>query len=125
MKYIQSENAPAAVGPYSQAIEANGFIFCAGQIGMDPKTGNIADGIENQIRQIMINLAEVLKSAGSDLNQIVKTTIFIVDIGDFPKVNEIYGQYFTDHKPARSTVDVDNLPKGALVEIEAIAVVSA
>lgn len=124
MRYIQSENAPAAVGPYSQAVEANGFIFCAGQIGIDPKTGNLADGIENQIKQIMANISEVLKSAGSDLNRIVKTTIFITDIGDFPKVNEVYGQYFTEHKPARSTVDVDNLPKGALVEIEVIASVS-
>ncbi len=125
MKYIQSDKAPAAVGPYSQAVEANGFIFCAGQIGIDPKTNLLADGIENQIKQIMANISAVLEAAGSDLTKIIKTTIFITNIDDFPKVNEIYGQYFTDHKPARSTVDVDNLPKGALVEIEAVAVVSA
>lgn len=121
MKTIQTDNAPAAVGPYSQAISVNGFVFCAGQIGIDPESGAMLEGLEAQITQIMKNITAVLKAAGMDLTKIVKTTIFITDISMFPKVNEIYGNYFTKHKPARSTVEVSNLPKGALVEIEAIA----
>ncbi len=122
MKYINTKNAPAAIGPYSQAIIANGFVFCAGQIGIDPETGNLVEGLENQTKQVIKNLQAVLKAAGSDLTKVAKTTIFLKDINDFAKVNEIYGSFFTNHKPARGTIGVANLPKGALIEIEAIAV---
>lgn len=123
MKIIYTKNAPEPVGPYSQAIAANSFVFCAGQIGIDPKTGNLAEGLENQIRQIIKNIESVLKAAGSDFSNIVKTTIFVTNINDFHVVNKIYGEYFTEHKPARSTVEVSKLPKDAIVEIEVIATV--
>lgn len=122
LKQIYSKNAPSPVGPYSQAIEANGFIFCAGQIGIDPKTGELKSGVEEQTRQTIENLKAVLQSAGSSLEKVVKTTIFLKNIQDFEKVNKIYAEYFGKIKPARSTVEVSNLPKGALIEIEAIAV---
>lgn len=121
MKTIHTDTAPKVVGPYSQAIEANGFIFCAGQIGIDPNTNNLYEGLETQIRQVMKNIQTVLEAAGTDLNHVVKTTIFVANMDDYAKVNEIYGQYFPDNKPARSTIGVAALPKGALVEIEAIA----
>jgi len=121
MKIIYTKNAPEPVGPYSQAIIVNGFVFCAGQIGINPKTGNLAVGMENQIRQIMENIKAVLKVAGSDFSNVAKTTIFMTNINDFPIANKIYGEYFTEHKPARSTVEVSKLPKGALVEVEVIA----
>jgi len=122
MKTISTKFAPAAVGPYSQAVEANGFIFCAGQIGMHPKTGILAEGLENQIKQIMANISAVLKAAGTNLSNVVKANIYVTNMADFPKVNEVYGSYFTDNKPARVTIGVASLPKGALVEIEVIAV---
>jgi len=127
MKIIYSKNAPQPIGPYSQAIEANGFIFCAGQVGIDPKTGNLAEGLENQVRQIMKNIQAILQAAGSDFDHVVKTTIFLTNITDFPAVNTMYAEYFSSHKPARSTVAVSKLPKGTLlheplVEIEVIAV---
>lgn len=122
IKTINTKKAPAAVGPYSQAIEASGFIFCSGQIGLDPKTGNLIGNLEVQTRQVLNNLKEVLKAAGSDLDFVVKTTIYLKNISDFPAVNSIYGEFFKDHKPARATVEVSNIPKGALIEIEAIAV---
>ena len=121
IKIIKSEKAPKAIGPYSQALEVDNFIFCSGQIGIDPKTGNLVEGVENQARQILENLKNILKEAGSSLDKVIKTTIFLTDINDFQKVNEIYGKYFSSHKPARSTVCVASLPKGALIEIEAIA----
>ena len=120
---VQTDKAPKAAGPYSQAIIANGFIFCAGQVGFDPKSQTLADGIENQTHQSIKNLQAVLHEAGSDLNHIVKTTIFVKDMNDYTKVNEIYGNYFTENKPARATVEVARLPKDALVEIEAIALI--
>ncbi len=122
MKTIYTNNAPAIVGPYSQAIEVNGFIFCAGQIGIDPKTSTLVEGIENQTKQVMTNIAAVLTSAGVDLSDVVKTTIFVKSLKDYVTVNEIYGSYFTNQKPARSTVEVSCLPKDALVEIEVIAI---
>lgn len=127
MKAIKSDKAPNPIGPYSQAIEANGFIFCSGQIGVDVATGTIAEGVEEQTRQVMKNLEFVLNAANSDFDHVVKTTIFLKNISDFPTVNEIYGSYFSSHKPARATVEVSNLPKGKLsnsplVEIEMIAV---
>ena len=121
MKKIQTEEAPKAVGPYSQAIETDQLVFCSGQIGIDPKNGSLVEGIENQTRQAMSNIANVLQAAGSDLDHVVKTTIFLANIGDYKTVNEIYGSYFTEHKPARSAVQVAALPLGALVEIEMIA----
>lgn len=124
MKTIYTHNAPAAVGPYSQAIVANGFVFCAGQIGLDPKTGDLVEGVENQIHQVIKNLKAVLVEAGSSLHSVVKTTIFIGNMSDYSKINEIYGQYFSEHKPARATVEVSALPKNALVEIECIAIIT-
>lgn len=124
IKAISTPNAPAAVGPYSQALEVNGFIFCSGQIGIDPKTGNLVDGFENQVRQILSNLKAILEKAGSDLKHIVKTTVYIKNMNDYPFFNKIYGEYFKDHKPARATVEVSKLPKDCLIEIEAIAVKS-
>lgn len=121
MKTIHTDNAPKAVGPYSQAIETDRFVFCSGQIGIHPQTGTLVEGIENQTKQAMTNIENVLKAAGTDLEHVVKTTVFLADIGDYKTVNEVYGSYFTDHKPARSAVQVAALPLGALVEIEVIA----
>ena len=122
MKYIRTDNAPKAVGPYSQAIVVNGFVFCSGQIGLDPKSQELASGIEAQTHQVLKNLEAVLLEAGSDLSHVVKTTIFITNMNDFATVNNIYEKYFEKHNPARATVGVARLPKGALVEIEAIAI---
>lgn len=121
MKYIQTDKAPKAVGPYSQAILANGFLFCSGQIGLDPQTNELVDGIENQTKQVLNNLQAVLQEAGSDLDHVVKTTIYLANIADYAAVNEIYGTYFSNHKPARAAFAVASLPKGSLIEIEAIA----
>jgi 2-iminobutanoate/2-iminopropanoate deaminase len=119
---IATAAAPAAIGPYSQAVRVGSFVFTAGQIGLDPATGQlVADDVEAQTRQVMANLAAVLTAAGSDLNRIVKTTIFLTDMADFPTVNAVYGSFFTEAPPARSTVAVAALPRGARVEIEAIA----
>ena len=123
IKIISTKNAPAVVGPYSQALEVNGFVFCSGQIGIDPKTGNLVDGIENQIKQILDNLKAVLATAGLDLNHVVKTTVFIKNMADYTLFNQIYGEYFKENKPARATVEVSRLPKDCLIEIDAIAVV--
>src|SRR5882762_8999186 len=101
MKYIQTTKAPKAVGPYSQAIVSNGFVFCSGQIGLDPKTNELVEGIEDQTHQVLKNLSEVLKTGNSSLENIVKTTVYLSDIKDYVKMNEIYGQYFSEHKPAR------------------------
>ena len=121
-KIISSKNAPAAIGPYSQAVSANGFIFTSGQIPIAPASGNIeAKDIEGQTRQVMENLAEVLKPTGSDFSHVIKTTIFLSDMAHFAKVNEIYGKHFPKDPPARSTVQVARLPKDALLEIELIA----
>ncbi|MEI6532432.1 MAG: RidA family protein [Candidatus Roizmanbacteria bacterium] len=122
MKIVQASDAPVAVGPYSVAIEANDFIFTAGQIGLDPKTNLVVEGLEAQTKQLLSNLKSVLESGGSDLEHVVKTTVFLKNMGDFAKMNDIYATYFSDHKPARSTVGVADLPKGALIEIEVIAI---
>lgn len=119
---IHTPSAPAAVGPYSQAVRAGNFIFTAGQIGLDPATGLIVEGgVEAQAQQVMANLAAVLAAAGSSLDQAVKTTIFLTDMAHFAAVNAVYGAAFSASPPARSTVAVLALPKGALVEIEVIA----
>lgn len=121
-KVIVSEKAPQAIGPYSVAIESGGFIFCAGQTGIDPATGNlVSDDLEGQTRQVLTNLKHVLEAAGSSLDKVVKTTVFLRDMADFPKLNAIYAEYFRANPPARSTIAVAGLPKGGVVEIEAIA----
>lgn len=122
IKSIHTEKAPKAVGPYSQAIGIGDWVFCSGQIGIDPKTSKVVEGIEKQTAQALENLKAVLKEAGSDFSAVLKTTIFITDMKNYGSVNEIYGKVFKDHKPARSTVGVASLPKGALVEIEAVAI---
>ncbi len=123
-KEIKTLNAPQAIGAYCQAVASNGFVFTSGQLGMDPKTNKLVNGIENQINQVMKNLEQVLLAAGSDLSQIVKTTILLADIEDFAIVNEVYAKYLENNFPARSAYQVANLPLQALVEIEAIAFVS-
>ena len=123
-KIISTTEAPAAVGPYSQAVRVGPTIYCAGQIPLDPKSGQIVSGgIDVQTRRVMDNIGGLLKAEGLSFDNIVKTTIFLADIGDFQTVNEIYGSYFKQAPPARSTVQVGALPKGARVEIEVIAVV--
>ncbi len=119
---IATTAAPAAIGPYSQAIRAGQLIFTAGQIGLNPTTGEMQPDIESQTRQVLANLQAVLQQAGSDLSQVVKTTIFLADLAAFGTVNRIYGQAFAAAPPARSTVQAAALPAGALVEIEAVAI---
>lgn len=123
MKTIHAENAPAAIGPYAQAIEVNGLVFCSGQLPINPGSGKIeVAGVAEQTMQVLLNVRAVLEAAGSGLDKVVKTTVFLTEIGDFPVVNKIYGEMFGNHKPARSTVQVARLPKAAKVEIEVIAV---
>ena len=121
-KEILTKQAPAPIGPYSQAIDAGSFVFCSGQIPLDPVSGEIigAGDVEAQTRQVMKNIGAVLTEAGATFNQVVKTTIFLKNMGDFPKVNPIYGESFQAPFPARSTVEVARLPKDVLVEIEVI-----
>ena len=119
---IHTEQAPKAIGPYSQAIRTNGFVFASGQIPIDPKTGEfVAGGIAEQTEQAIKNLSRVLEAAGSDLTRVVKTTVFLVDMGEFAAMNEVYGRFFSAEPPARATVAAAGLPRGARVEIEAIA----
>jgi 2-iminobutanoate/2-iminopropanoate deaminase len=121
-KIISTSDAPAAVGPYSQAVRVGSTIYCAGQIPLDPKSGQIVSGgVDVQTRRVMDNIAAVLKADGIGFDNVVKTTIFLMDLGDFQTVNEIYASYFKEQPPARSTVQVAGLPKGARVEIEVIA----
>lgn len=119
---IQTEQAPKAIGPYSQAIKSNGFVFASGQIPIIPETGEfVAGGITEQTEQVIKNLSQVLEAAGSGLNRVVKTTVFLADMGEFAAMNEVYGRFFSDEPPARATVAAAGLPRGARVEIEAIA----
>ena len=123
MKAISTNNAPAAIGPYSQAIEANGFIYASGQLPINPATGAFPEGgRKEQTRQSLLNAQAILKEAGSDLNKVVKTTVLLADIADFAAMNEVYASFFEAPYPARSAFAVRDLPKGALVEIEMIAV---
>lgn len=123
MQIIQTDDAPQAIGPYSQAIKANGMLFVSGQIPLD-KDGNLdSEDVEDQTNQVMKNLNEVLKAGGSSLDKVVKTTIFLNDMEDFARVNEVYATYFPKHKPARATVEVSRLPKDVLVEIDCIAII--
>jgi len=124
IKSVMTKDAPAAIGPYSQAVIAGGLVFCSGQIPLDPASGELIGGdVAGQTRRVMDNLAAVLTEAGSSLGSVLKTTIYLTDIGDFPAVNEVYGSYFARDPPARATVQVASLPKGAKVEIEAVAAV--
>lgn len=123
---VQSQAAPAAIGPYSQAVKAGDFLFCSGQIALDPATGQVIAGdVVDQTEQVIRNLRAVLEAAGATMESVVKTTIFLTDLGDFGRVNDIYGKYFVSAPPARSTVQVAALPKGVRVEIEAIAYLGA
>ncbi|AEH51400.1 RidA family protein [Pseudothermotoga thermarum] len=122
MKIVSTDQAPKAIGPYSQAVEVNGFVFVSGQIPIDPATGQLVDGdIKKQTERIFENIKAILKAAGCDLSNVVKATVFATDINDFSQINEVYSKYFDQHKPARSFVQVSALPKGAKVEIEVIA----
>lgn len=119
---IQTEHAPAAIGPYSQAIKVNGLVFASGQIPIDPASGQFVEGgIKEQTEQVLKNLAAVLEAAGSGLNRVVKTTVFLADMQEFATMNEVYGKFFKDEPPARATVEAARLPRDARVEIEAIA----
>jgi 2-iminobutanoate/2-iminopropanoate deaminase len=120
---ISTPNAPGAIGPYSQAIKAGGLVFCSGQIPIDPSTGEfVSDKVSEQTEQVLRNLSEVLAAAGTSLENVVKTTVFLADMNDFAEMNEVYGRYFSDNKPARATVQAARLPRDARVEIECIAV---
>ena len=124
IKTIQTDRAPAAIGPYSQAIVANGFIFTAGQIALDPASGQVVAGdVVAQAERVLANLRAILEEAGSSFADVVKTTVFLSDMADFPRVNEVYAKAFGNSRPARSTVQAAGLPRGVFVEIEAVAVV--
>ncbi len=120
---VSTDKAPGAIGPYSQAVVVNGFVYASGQLGMDANGVLQGDTAAEQAVQSIANIQEILKAAGSDISKVVKTTVFLDDINDFVAVNEVYGKYFTEPYPARSAVEVANLPKGAKVEIEVIATV--
>lgn len=118
---IQTSGAPSAIGPYSQAIKAGGFLYCSGQIPLDPKTGELVKGsVEDETKQVLKNLMAVIEAAGASAKDVVKTTIFLKDMSSFGKINEIYGTFFTPPYPARATVEVARLPRDVQVEIEAI-----
>ncbi len=121
MRFVSTKDAPAAIGPYSQAVIANGLVYTSGQIALMPDGTMETRGIEYQTKQVLKNLYYVLKEAGAGFEHVIKTTIYLADMNDFEKVNEIYAHYFGEHKPARSTIAVKTLPKNALVEIECIA----
>ena len=122
-KAISTNQAPGAIGPYSQAIEAGNFVFASGQIPLDPATGTLVEGgIAEQTRQALTNAQNILKAAGTDLSHVVKTTVYLDNMDDFAAMNEVYAQFFSEPFPARSAVAVEKLPKGALVEVEALAV---
>jgi 2-iminobutanoate/2-iminopropanoate deaminase len=119
---VQTESAPAAIGPYSQAIRANGFVYVSGQIPIDPQTGEfVAGGVREQTEQVLKNLSAVLRAAGSGLEQVVKTTVFLADMKEFAAMNEVYSRFFASEPPARATVAAAGLPRDARVEIEAVA----
>ncbi|MDP9025092.1 MAG: RidA family protein [Candidatus Eremiobacteraeota bacterium] len=119
---IQTTDAPAPIGPYSQAVQSGNELFCSGQIAIDPRSGDVVEGDASaQTAQVLRNLGAVLKAAGFDFEHVVKTTIFLIDMNDFAAVNAVYGEYFNDSKPARSTVAVSTLPRNVRVEIDAIA----
>jgi 2-iminobutanoate/2-iminopropanoate deaminase len=119
---VKTKQAPQAIGPYSQAVRAGGFVFASGQIPLDPETGEfVAGGVAEQTEQVLRNLSAVLKAAGTSLERVVKTTVFLADMNDFVAMNEVYGRYFKEDAPARATVEAARLPRDARVEIEAVA----
>ncbi len=121
-KTVQTEKAPAAIGPYSQAVLTGGFLFCSGQISIDPATGKMVEGgIEIQTERVLRNLAAVLEEGGVSLQSVVKTTVYLADLSDFTAMNGVYGTFFTENPPARATIEAAKLPAGALVEIDAVA----
>jgi 2-iminobutanoate/2-iminopropanoate deaminase len=121
---IQTPDAPAAIGPYSQAVKINGLVFASGQIPIDPASGQFVEGgIKEQTEQVLKNLSAVLEAAGSGLNRVIKTTVFLADMNEFGSMNEVYGSFFKEEPPARATVEAARLPRDARVEIEAIALV--
>jgi 2-iminobutanoate/2-iminopropanoate deaminase len=124
LNVVQTADAPAAIGPYSQGMVANGMVYTAGQIPLDPATMELVGGadVAEQTERVMRNLAAILQQAGASLSTVVKTTVFLKDMNDFAAMNEVYGRHFGDHRPARSTVEVSRLPKDVKVEIEAVAV---
>lgn len=122
MKQISTQNSPAAIGPYSQAIEVNGFVYASGQLPIDPATGAFPEGgVKEQTRQSLLNVKAILEEAGLALSNVVKTTVYLADMGDFAAMNEVYSQFFAQPFPARSAIAVKALPKGALVEVEVVA----
>ncbi len=122
MKQISTQNAPAAIGPYSQAIEVNGFVYASGQLPIDPATGAFPEGgVKEQTRQSILNVKAILEEAGLTLSNVMKTTVYLADMGDFAAMNEVYSQFFAQPFPARSAIAVKALPKGALVEVEVVA----
>jgi 2-iminobutanoate/2-iminopropanoate deaminase len=116
-----TDRAPGAIGPYSQAVSVDGWLYTSGQIGLDPASGEMVAGFDAQARQVLANLRAVLAEAGVDFTDVVKATIYVTDLADFPRLNELYGEALGDHRPARSTVQVAALPKGGLVEIDLVA----
>jgi 2-iminobutanoate/2-iminopropanoate deaminase len=121
---VHTDKAPKAIGPYSQAIRTDTMVYTAGQLGFDPATGQfVAGGVEEQTRQVLTNLKHILEAAGSGMGQVIKTTVFLKDMADFPKMNPVYSEFFPENPPARSTVAVAGLPAGGLVEIEVVALV--
>ena len=124
IEIVTTENAPGAIGPYSQAVKAGGMVFCSGQIPIDPATGEfVSSVVSEQTEQVLKNLSEVLSASGTSLDKVVKTTVFLADMNDFAEMNEVYGRYFNKNKPARATVQAARLPRDAKVEIDCIAVV--
>ncbi len=119
---VRTDKAPAAIGPYSQAILSGGFLFCSGQIPLDPATGKMVEGgVESQTERVLSNLAAVLEAGGASLRSVAKTTVYLVDLSDFSAMNKVYGTFFPENPPARATIQVAKLPAGALVEIDAVA----
>src|SRR5687767_12048768 len=124
MDYVATADAPKAIGPYSQAVKANGLVYTSGQISLDPATGNLVDGsFEEQVHRIFKNLEAVLREAGSSFDRVLKATVYVTDLANFAALNTIYAEYFGDHKPARTTIQAAALPKGGAVEIDLIALV--
>jgi 2-iminobutanoate/2-iminopropanoate deaminase len=122
MKQYHTDDAPAAIGPYSQAVSTDGWLFTSGQIGLDPGTGEIVNGgFVAQSRRVLENLRQVLEAAGCTFDDVVKATVYVTDMGNFPQLNELYAEAMGEHRPSRSTVEVSSLPKGALVEIDLVA----
>ena len=122
MDYVATPDAPAAIGPYSQAVKSNGLLFTSGQIPLDPSTGNLVEGeFEAQVRRVFANLSAVLAEAGSSFDRVLKATVYLTDLGDFQILNAVYAEFFGSHKPARTTVGVAQLPRGAHVEIDLVA----